>query len=438
MIEKLRKHLAKILPNFSEKKFLLAISGGVDSVVMVELFASLNLNFAVAHCNFQLRGVESDADERLVSILAARHQRPFFVKRFDTDLVAKQSKESIQMVARKLRYTWFAELAECESFDYIVTAHHKNDLVETMLLNLCKGTGYAGLVGIKVLNGNLLRPLLEFKKDDLLTYAQEHQLTWREDASNSLDKYQRNHLRLNVIPLLDKINPSADDSFSRTSEKINAAAGFIATQIQLVKNQFVAEYEDYVEIDYTIKSLGNDLIFVMSEILRKYNFDFYKCKQIAEYNSDEPGAIFESETHQLLCDRKSYIIVAKNQIIEPLQTAFEQQIIEFGGNRFAIELQKVTDELLKDKNIVLVPEQYLGAELVLRNPILGDEMAPFGMKGKRKKVADLLSDYKMPAILKPKVVVVEINKEIFSLLGIRASEKTKVIDSEYVYVFKKI
>ncbi|HTF80869.1 MAG TPA: tRNA lysidine(34) synthetase TilS, partial [Cytophagales bacterium] len=210
MINELKLHLSKLVEDYTKRKYLLAVSGGMDSVVLAHLFKALELDFTLAHCNFQLRGVDSDADERFVSILSNQLSRNFKVKRFEVDTYIQSHKMSVQMAARTLRYTWFEQLAKEGDYDFIVTAHHKNDLAETMLLNMVKGTGYAGLVGIKSLNNHLLRPLLAFEKSQIEAYANRQGIQWREDSSNSLDKYQRNHLRLHVMPLLKAVNPKVE------------------------------------------------------------------------------------------------------------------------------------------------------------------------------------------------------------------------------------
>lgn len=439
MIQKLKLHLSNLVTPYLDKKYLLAVSGGVDSIVMTQLFYELGIDFEIAHCNFQLRGVDSDADERLVSIIANRLNKKIHIKRFDTLKQAETEKVSIQMIARSLRYEWFQELSQNLGFDFIVTAHHKNDLTETILLNLCKGTGHAGLVGIKSINENILRPLLIFEKNEIINFAENHQLKWRDDASNSSDAYQRNHLRLNVIPLLEKINPKVDDAFVRTSEKLSASNLFINKEIEKYKNKWYNNKSSHVEINFEIDTLGDTAAFVLSEFLRPFQFDLYKCQRIISHDKSEPGAIFESETHKLVCDRNNYIITPndsqKNNFIEfyVLPNSFE-----FGTFKFETQKIVYTKDTQVLANEFLLPESFWNKKITIRFRKDADDMAPFGMKGKRKKIGDILNDVKLPLNLKDRIPLFEVEGEIFWITGIRASEFCKVNPNTNVIKVKKI
>ncbi len=440
MINELKLHLSKVIKDYTKRKYLLAVSGGVDSVVLVALFKDLGLDFAIAHCNFQLRGVDSDADERSVSILTQKIHKDFFLKRFDTESYADSQKVSIQMAARELRYKWFQELTDEKGFDFIVTAHHKNDLAETILLNLVKGTGHAGLAGIKAVNGRLLRPLLIFEKRELEGFAEQHGLNWREDSSNSLDKYQRNHLRLNVMPLLKEINPKVEEAFSRTAEKMSAANEFIQYQIEKIKNEHVCfKAGGVLEISYTILDTGVPLAFLLSELLRDYGFDFHKCLKIAEHDRSEPGASFLSESHHLVCGKKAFVLAP---ILSNTVSALVLQGIPvsftFGSYTFETESREFEEGLALSKLDLLLPERYLSEKLTIRYLQAGDSMAPYGMNGKRKKIADVLNDAKIPLNLKNYIPIFQIEDEIIWVVGIRSSQYCKVEKGENVVVVKAI
>ena len=198
-------------------KVLLAVSGGKDSMIMLHLFKACNLNFGVAHCNFNLRGGESDADEELVKTFCEKHNITFHQTKFNTKEYADQNGISIQMAARDLRYNWFEELSIKHNYQNIATAHHKNDVAETMLINLVNGTGLAGLHGIRKKQGNIIRPLLDFTREEIEQYIIENEIEYREDKSNADNKYTRNSVRLDVIPLLEKINPNLIESLNQTA-----------------------------------------------------------------------------------------------------------------------------------------------------------------------------------------------------------------------------
>jgi tRNA(Ile)-lysidine synthase len=435
MIKELKLHLSELIGDYTQTKFLLAVSGGVDSVVLTELFAALGLDFALAHCNFQLRDVDSDADERFVSILANRHGKEFWVQRFATKDFAKEKGVSTQMAAREMRYTWFQYLASSKGYQYIVTAHHKNDLAETLLLNLSKGTGHAGLVGIKPVSSNLLRPLLKFDKEEFLEYASQNNLAWREDASNSVDKYQRNHLRLNVMPLLQKINPKVEDAFLRTSEKMVAANSFINSQIENIKGQICIHKNNILEIDYRIFDFGNDAAFILSEILRDYGFDFQMCTHISAHHNPESGLQFFSESHHLVCDRGKFVIVPiVNLTQDVLLLDSLPEKFTFGTYSFESKIITFDAQCTFDKNTLVFPEKLLSAKIQFKYPATGDSMAPYGMKGKRKKIADLLNDAKVPLNIKKYTPIFQLGDEIIWLVGHRASEFCKVENGEKAVV----
>lgn len=437
MINELKLHLTNLIKDYTKRKYLLAVSGGVDSVILAQLFFELGLDFAVAHCNFQLRGVDSDADERFVSILSNKWQKPFYVKRFQTESYTKTHKVSTQMAARTLRYEWFEELRNDKGFDYIVTAHHKNDLAETILLNLTKGTGHAGLVGIKPLQGKLLRPLLPFEKPDIEKLAFQKDLTWREDSSNSLDKYQRNHLRLNVMPMLKIVNPKVEDALARTSTKMLSAQNFIHNQIKKLTEKLVTKTSDILEVSYELLNEGEDAAFILSEILRPYNFDYYKCEQILKIDLSEPGASFMSETHHLVSDRNRFVVSPLRK--EEPTVLHLQGIPEhftFGGYTFHTSRVKFGQELNLAKTDLVLPESWLHQTLTLRYPQPGDSMVPYGMNGRKKKVADLLNDAKIPLNLKNYIPIFQIEQEIVWVVGVRSSHVSKVENGENAILIK--
>jgi len=242
MLLKMQKQIDFHFSFLKERKLIIAISGGIDSVALTHLCNKLNLDFTLAHCNFNLRGDESDTDEQFVLQLANELNKEVFIESFDTETYAKENKLSTQMAARELRYHWFNELAGLLGFDYILTAHHADDNLETFLINLSRGTGLEGLTGIPEINENIVRPLLSFSREDIEAYAKTENLKWREDASNASNKYLRNKLRLEVIPKLKEINSQMLQNFNKTIEHLQDSKDIIDDNIDAISNEGYSEY----------------------------------------------------------------------------------------------------------------------------------------------------------------------------------------------------
>src|SRR5690606_18151346 len=219
----------------SDSQFLIAVSGGIDSMVLCNLFLELKVPFQIAHCNFQLRGNESDEDEAFVVQFAQAHQIPVHTKKFDVKAYKDSGNFSTQMAARNLRYHWFEELKSDLNFDYLVTAHHFNDSIETFFLNLSRGSGIEGLTGISPLTNYIFRPLLPFTKEEIKAYAKKNQLGWREDCSNASTDYHRNKIRHQIIPVLQEIHPEFFRNFNRTLENLKSEKEILIQQIHSIK-----------------------------------------------------------------------------------------------------------------------------------------------------------------------------------------------------------
>jgi tRNA(Ile)-lysidine synthase len=227
MLLPFKNHLQAQFPKVAESKILVAVSGGVDSVVLAHLCKEAHLNFSIAHCNFNLRGEESEQDENFVLELADALDVQVFIEGFETEAYAAEKRISIQMAARELRYNWFTELCETLQFDYIFTAHHANDNLETVLINFIRGTGLEGLTGMPDVNNCILRPLLPFTRSDIENYAKNENFDWREDSSNQSAKYFRNKVRLEVIPRLLELNPQLLESFGKTRSYLQQSSQLI-------------------------------------------------------------------------------------------------------------------------------------------------------------------------------------------------------------------
>lgn len=252
-------HINNNLSVLNESKLLIAVSGGIDSVVLTHLCHALGLNFSLAHCNFNLRAEESHKDEAFVLELAEALDVEVFIQNFDTEAYAKAHKRSIQMAARELRYDWFKELAEQLQFDYILTAHHADDNLETFLINFTRGTGLNGLTGIPMIKNNIVRPLLSFSRAQIETFAKKENILWREDASNASRKYLRNKLRHEVVPILKEINPQLLDSFQNTLVNLNDSADIVEESLDAFSKRAIQSIDKF-GITYKISEFKKSII----------------------------------------------------------------------------------------------------------------------------------------------------------------------------------
>jgi tRNA(Ile)-lysidine synthase len=272
MLEKFQNHIHFYFPYLKGKKLLLATSGGIDSMVLVHLLLKLNSKVGIAHCNFKLRGNESDADENFVKQFAKENQIPFHTISFQTEKYATENKLSIQLAARKLRYDWFNEVLAKKKYDYITTAHHLDDQVETFLINFTRGTGLDGLTGIPSQNGKIIRPLLPFSREEIETFAQEKDIKWREDSSNSSNKYLRNKLRHDIIPILKELNSSFLDSFQNTLSHLKEANDLSEEASKMVYEKVVEKFDYKIEINIQQLLQFNNYKSYLYQWLKEYGF----------------------------------------------------------------------------------------------------------------------------------------------------------------------
>ncbi len=397
---------------------LLAVSGGLDSMVMADIFLKAGWNFAVAHCNFNLRGEESDGDEEFVRSWAKEHGIALHAKRFDL------GGGSVQLKARNARYEWFEKLSSEEGFNKIATAHHLNDSLETVLINLSRGTGVRGFSGIRSKNDKIVRPLLFASKDQLRDYANECSLKWREDSSNLKNDYDRNLLRLEVIPKLEELNPSLINTFRSTSERLHLASELVSSKVAEIKAKYLSVKGATSELKLEWVQTETDLL-ILSEILAGYGFSYFVSKQVFEALG-RSGKQFFANDHVLTIDRDS-LFIKQNE-------ATDNDFLQIEGTGVFQFQQFLLTISLVDKDDVDFSENestaFLDASLAtfpmkLRRWEEGDRFTPLGMKG-TKKVSDYLVDKKVPLALKNKVLVLQSEDQIVWLAAHQISEKFKI------------
>ena len=399
MLQKITNHIRDHFPFLKGKKVLVAISGGLDSVVLAHLITELNFDISLAHCNFQLRGKESNLDEAFVLQISKEKTLPVFIKKFDTEIFAKKNKLSIQIAARQLRYKWFEELISEHHFDYVLTAHHADDNLETFLINLTRGSGLDGFTGIPAINRNIIRPLLTSSRDEILTFAKEKNIEWREDESNSSIKYVRNKIRHQVIPVLKEINPSLLETFSKTSKNLQESNQIIEDRMSEIISEVVSKKNDITKFDIEkLKSLSNPKAYLY-QILKTYNFT--EWNDVYHLLSAQSGKQIFSETHRLLKDR-GFLLLSKNTpksndkkfLIKQYQTEVQEPI--------HIRIEKVNEISTVNNQIIYVDADLLKFPLTLRKWKNGDYFYPKGMEGK-KKISNYFKDKKLSLLEKENI-----------------------------------
>jgi tRNA(Ile)-lysidine synthase len=437
VIEQLLNHIRRNLLCKTTDKILLAVSGGLDSVVMLHLMKEAGFRIAVAHCNFQLRGAESDIDQEFVNEACRQLKVPFFVKKFQTNDHATSRGISIQMAARELRYEFFAELRREHGFDLVATAHHFNDTIESVFLNLVRGTGMDGLRGIATGKDNIIRPLMFATREMIHDYARQHNITWREDASNASDDYQRNFLRHEVIPRLVEMNPAFEEGFRQTHERLLGAREFALEYISGLRSSAVVTSDDK-SMTLDIRKIRQSVspAVLLWELIKEMGFKYDQCRKITL--DHQPGKLFLSDTHQLLVDRTQYIIDRKQK------SDFLSQMIGKGqklaGNPPSMLAMKEIDtedfSMSTDPSMAQLDADLLQFPLLWRKWQAGDYFVPLGMRSE-KKVSDFLIDLKVPFNSKADITVLESGAEIVCIIGHRISDRYKVTpDTRHVLVIE--
>lgn len=422
MLEKFQNHVVSNFLFLRNSKFFIAVSGGIDSMVLVHLFQQIGYPFAMLHCNFQLREKESDEDMKFVMNYGDKFLIPWSVGHFDTKAYAKEMKVSIQIAARELRYDWFQEQLERQDFDYILTAHHLDDNLETFLINLSRGTGLDGLTGIPAQNDKIIRPLLPFSREEIQNYAKENDIKWREDSSNESDKYLRNKIRHNLVPILKEINPIFLDSFQKTQNYLKQAQSIVNDGEDIIYQEVATEKQEGT-IHFDLKKLLQMPNYGAYLYQWLKQFEFTAWDDIYALANAQSGKQVFSEHYVLLKNRDFLILSAR---IDEQENDFfyiekNQKEVNFPLN---ISFCNVNDILIANSNCIFVDEEKLIFPLIIRKWEIGDYFYPSGMKGK-KKVSKYFKDEKMSLIEKLNQWVLCSEKQIVWVIGRRQDERFK-------------
>ena len=423
LMKKVKEFIEKEDLFSKQDKILVALSGGADSVALTRILITLGYHCEAAHCNFELRGEESDRDEDFVRNFCRSLNIKCHSIHFETRRYAAQQSISIEMAARELRYNWFSKICEESDCQVVAVAHHKDDSVETMLLNLIRGTGINGLLGIRPKNGNVVRPLLCASRQEVVEYLHRMNQTYVTDSTNLEDEYTRNKIRLNLLPLMEEINPSVKDGLVKTASYLN--------DISKVYQQAIKESIDRIfitpEKEISIEKLMNEpapqaLLF---EVLSPLGFNSTQVEEVYGSLNGQPGKRFISSQWQVVKDRELLLI-------ERVKTANDKPLITF-------EEVLLTKEFVipKDKNTACFDANKFKGVISIRKWEKGDYFIPFGMKGK-KLVSDFMTDSKFSLLKKEQQWVLSCNDQIAWLIGERTDNRFRIDDSTQKVIIAKL
>ncbi len=438
LISKFKEHIQHQFPFLHRKKLLVASSGGIDSMVLTDLLSKLDYQITLAHCNFHLRGKESDLDEAFVIQTAKSLEIPFYVISFDTKEYAKEKNISTQMAARELRYEWFEKLLQKYNLDYLLTAHHADDNLETFLINFSRGTGIEGLTGIPSINHKTIRPLLPFSRKEIEQYAKENKISWREDQSNSETKYLRNKLRHDIIPFFKELNPNFMASFANTLENLQGSKQIVKDRIKNLKDQITNEKNGSLKLDIQkLNSLSNPKAYLY-ELLKDYGFT--EWDDVLSLLDAQSGKQVLSNTHRLLKDRECLIISPlnidnnqlKSSVINDFVTNFNINDLHNRKNDLFLNIQQIdsSDYPIADfkkttPDTVTIDKDLLNFPLIVRKWENGDYFYPLGLQG-RKKVSKYFKDEKMSLLEKENIWLLCSDNKIVWIIGKRLDNRFKI------------
>ncbi len=410
-----------------QNKILAALSGGMDSVLLVHLLKAAGYTFGIAHCNFKLRAAEADADRDFCRLLAEQLQVPFHTISFDTQAHAEEQKISIQMAARELRYQWFEQIHQQHQYNTVALAHHQNDTIETILLNLTRGTGIAGLHGILPKNGPWVRPLLFLNRQQIADLVSQNELPYREDSSNASTKYARNKIRHEIIPKLKELNPNLENTFERNLSHFRELEQLLQLQMQVVKQTLVNRQNDEIHIDKTGILQLQPQRLLLGELLKEYGFNDTVLDDVISALPKHAGRVFESNAYRLLLDRDKLIISPKKDFTAP-PIYINQDDEEVFYADVAFRISRTLTPFMTEPNhtIAAVDEDSLIYPLTIRHWQEGDYFMPLGMSS-RKKLSNFFINQKVPRHQKMQIpILVNGNDDVIWVAGYRLDNRYKL------------
>jgi tRNA(Ile)-lysidine synthase len=431
MLQAFKSYIKDSLLFDQADRILLAVSGGVDSIVMVHLFKDAGFNFGIAHVNFGLRGEESDGDEAFVKNISEQIGVPFYVRHFNTKQYASGHKISVQMAARDLRYAWFEEVLNEQGFSFVATAHHLDDQAETFFINLLRGTGISGMHGILPKQGKIIRPLMFTTREKIMSVALDLNLAWREDRSNKSRKYLRNKLRLDVLTELYKINPLFSHKLNESITHLRDVESIYNSHIAGVTADLVQHTTEgiLISIDWVYEYEPHDTY--LFELLKPYNFTFSVVKEIVHSLDTFSGKVFYSPTHRLLRDRENFIIQPLTELSETSSNNVKYTIdrgtkeIEHPLTLDWHETDQIADLPMGKSSVACLDLNKLKFPLQLRKWEKGDWFMPLGLKGKMK-LSDFFINQKVSVADKEKTWLLVSGEDIVWVVGKRIDNRFRI------------
>lgn len=423
MFQEFQDRLEQAFPFLRETPLLLAVSGGVDSVVLTHLCRKAELNISLAHCNFNLRGEESDKDEQFVQDLADALELEVFIEHFDTEKYAGEQKKSIQVAARELRYKWFNNLQQALGFQYVLTAHHANDSLETFLINFLRGTGLDGLTGIPDKNEEVVRPLLPFSRAEIEQYARRNNLQWRDDSSNASTKYLRNKIRHDIIPALEEINPQLLASFQKTREHLGQSAALVEDYISAIFPKVARESKFGYSFNIELLQMLPNVRAVLYELFKP--FGFTEWDDVHHLLEAHTGKMVMSATHRLIKDRNELLltVLPDEEEEKHYEIDEDEDVLMIGMGTFHLSSVEEMEEM--GSNILYVDKDKLRFPLRVRKWKEGDHFHPFGMQG-TKKLSKFFKDNKLSLPEKENTWILCSGNDIVWVIGQRADARFSV------------
>lgn len=422
MLQKVKEFIRQNNLIKNNDKVIIALSGGADSIALLDILYRLKYNCLAAHCNFHLRGEESNRDAEFVKQFCANYNVPLSIIDFNTEEYARTNSISIEMAARELRYNWFEQIRKQYKADFIAVAHHQDDSVETILLNLIRGTGIRGLTGIPVRNNFVIRPLLGVARKDIIEYINGRKLSYVEDCTNKEDIYVRNKIRLNILPLLETINPSAKSSIIRTAKHLSQVENIYSCYVNEIRSKVLNNNE--IDIQKLLNCAEPQAI--LFELLYSYGFNSATIEQIFKSLSAQSGKVFYSEKYILIKDRYTLILAPKENLHDAVYT-INKSDCEI-NKPIQLRIKYIDNEIFKlkkDSNILYLDADKITFPIILRKWKVGDWFIPFGMKG-HKKVSDYFSDNKFSLIDKENTWLLCNDTDIIWIVGHRSDNRYRI------------
>ena len=425
-ISKVKKYIQDNMLLADKARVIIGVSGGADSMALLDILHHLGYECIVAHCNFHLRGQESYRDEYFVEKVATKYKFEYVSANFDTKKYIEEESISLEMAARELRYAWFEKIRKEYKAEKIAVAHHQDDSVETVLINLIRGTGIRGLSGIPPINGKVIRPLLCIFREDILQYLKVRHIGFVEDSTNKEDIYTRNKIRLNVIPLLKTINPSVVQAIQKTSENLYHTENIFNAYVEKAKRKVFANNK--IDINALLKQKEPKTI--LFEILFPYGFNAPTVDNIYDSINSQSGKIFYSEGHQLIKDREVFILEPINDQPDAIYTLFEHETNIEEPCKMTFEPFRKTSsfQLEQDPATIYLDKDRLIYPLIIRKWKHGDKFIPFGMKG-HKKVSDYFTDRKFSLVDKSNTWLLCSGDDIVWIIGERIDDRFKITNT---------